>query len=193
MTDRCAMSAEESWSAYCDGNMPPSLREEKRLHLSACPDCREVVKALQNVIARAASSPGIQPPQAVWDGIKSRVNCVEGSTPHGHRGTAPLRFRPHASWGIFAAAASVLLVFGVSRMHRDDERPSAATAIADQGATQALQRSLATLDSAIIQVQVELEREPGNPQLMRMLEAVRADRVASLASATSVLDRPNAQ
>lgn len=37
---------------YMEGGLPPALQSDMEAHLGACPDCREVVRRLQDSVAR---------------------------------------------------------------------------------------------------------------------------------------------
>ncbi len=123
---------------YVDGTLSPLRAAAVERHLDACPACRDEVRALRALLARAAGLPdALSPAGDPWTGIAARI-AADASRPVTARDTdrgvatpvgAPRRDRRrvHAAWawsGWLAAAACLALLLlappdGADRAGRD--------------------------------------------------------------------------
>lgn len=92
-------------------------------HLEACARCREEVKAIREILRRAAELPrGIEPARDLWPGIESRVRAGGADAAGGERdaaggppATGPMPdLRRAAPWLAAAAAVLVALTAGAT-------------------------------------------------------------------------------
>jgi hypothetical protein len=91
---------------YVTGELPEDARGPVAEHVTACEICAEEVKALRQILTRAADLPkSMEPPAQAWDNIKTAIRKDETAiAPITRRRSAVLR-HPF----LFAAAASIVV------------------------------------------------------------------------------------
>jgi len=72
--DRRAHETEARLNDYADGLLADREREEVDRHLAGCPECRDQVRRLQDLLARSATLPAsLAPPRDLWPDIAERI------------------------------------------------------------------------------------------------------------------------
>ncbi len=180
---------------WVEGKLDGSEAESVAAHVAGCDACRAEARALEELLSGAAGLPReIRPPRDLWAGIDARL----GEAPTQAR--APRRAGLPA-WALVAAALALVIVTAAvtSFLTRSQDAP-----IADEArflaASQELiagveaqtlspetmanvRRTLEVSDAAIAELQVALERDPGNGELTRMLLATYQRKIELLEQA----------
>jgi anti-sigma factor RsiW len=95
---------------HLDGLLPPAAAREAAEHLAGCDACAARLRALRELLARAAAAPAsIEPPRDLWPLVRARIAPAS-------RGAAPPPRAGRRWWGggaSLAAAAAALLALGV--------------------------------------------------------------------------------
>ena len=197
---------ETEMAAYIDESASDAVRSTVAAHLAACPMCAAEVRRAVSLAARLSSVPrSIDPPRDPWPEIRGEIQR--------ERRRRAARWMMGSA---LLAAAAVLLVMSVGRQARNPA-PIAAQgsgALAEwrrvepayersesemagtiaQGKTEltpttvaAVQKSLATIDSAIAEARAALDRDPSNEALARLLVSAHERKVDLLARATRAM------
>lgn len=191
---------------YVDGTLGTRERAAVDAHLAGCAACRAALAELRGLVANAHALPQrIEPPRELWTGIAARI--MKRRRPA--RGTAWWRGR--ALWaGVSAAAATLVLVFGVQRL-TGPGRPSGAVqgwgvveagyerATAELARTLAaerhrlrpetvalVERNLRIIDAALREARAALAEDPGNVDLRQFVATAARQKVELLQWAARV-------
>ena len=98
--------AEELLSDDCDGTLDPLFRDDLAAHLVACPRCRSLRAALEDVVSDLRHPPELPAPAGLADRVAAAV---------ARAGKAPARKR--AGFLRFQAAAAVVAIAGTSALY----------------------------------------------------------------------------
>lgn len=199
----------ETLSAYADHELAGARHARVDEHVARCASCRADLARVRSLVDAAAALPrGVEPPDAVWEGIRARVARER---------------RPRRRWiplASLAVAAGLVLVVGASllRPGRSDKLMSGSTSgvpatpasvaaveqsyqgsIAELRRTletqrgslspatiQVLERSLAIIDTAIAEARTALAADPANRALADVLSAQYEHKVGLLQRATKL-------
>ena len=186
---------------WVEGVLEEGDRQAVAAHLAGCDACRAEVRALEALRAAAAGLPReIRPPRNLWPGIDARLDD-EPTAGVDREEPISLAFRPRPTraglpaWALVAAALALVIVTAAvtSILTRDHDEvialklgrgEEARFLAASQELLAGLEaqdlspetmeivrRNLEVIDAAIAELQVALERDPGNGELTRMLLA----------------------
>ncbi len=200
------MSCEEAidrLEEYVDGTLPERDLHEVELHLHDCAGCREEERLLRSLLTQAAALPrGIEPPRDLWPAIADRI-AAGAARPRAASWWAPMALAVAAVL-VMALAATLLHRQGPPRSpaalvpvletvstrpigdaEADYERATAALRAAlderrgslSPETLAAVERNLAVIDQAMAEVREALRKDPGSPQLTRMLAATHRKKV----------------
>lgn len=178
-------------SEYVDGDLDTKDRAALEQHLSGCAECRDAVAAIRRVrdwLKSDSIKPTDAPSATEWAAIAQRI--------------APRRRRRSLiiGAGLLAAAAAFALLVGRPRPSADSLQPSLVYAHATDDletllrdnrsrlkpeTVRALERSLAMIDSAIVQAQRALAADPANDYVIRYIDRLRSNRLATLRDAVA--------
>jgi predicted anti-sigma-YlaC factor YlaD len=198
----------ETLSAYAEHELAGARHARVEEHVAGCPSCRADIARVRSLVDAAAGLPrGIEPPDAVWQGIRVRMQRER---------------RPRRRWialASMAAAAAVLVVAGTTllRPGRSDKvhapaPPATVTpasvasvdrnyqgSIAELRETmdqqraslspatvRVVERSLAIIDTAIAEARAALAADPANRALADVLAAQYEHKVGLLQRATKL-------
>ncbi|MBK6422979.1 MAG: zf-HC2 domain-containing protein [Gemmatimonadales bacterium] len=182
---------------YLDGTLAAGPRAEVEAHLAACAACRAELEAIGRISTAARALPAaLQPPDAVWAGIASRLPAA----------AAPRRPTANFPWLRLAAALALFLGgYAIARLGpgapatdafaaRRAEYTAASIELTrtlrqDAGALapetrRVVERNLAIIDQAIGEAEAALQSDPGNGALEQMVLARYEQRLALLRHAT---------
>ena len=67
-------------SAYLDGELDPSVSRAVAAHLAECDACRHELAMLRQVKGLLERLPEVEPPQAVWHGLRARLAAEDRPT-----------------------------------------------------------------------------------------------------------------
>lgn len=206
----------ETLSAYGERELSGARQARVEEHLAGCASCRADLARVRLLVDEAAALPrGVQPPDEVWRGIRTRL-ANEG---------ARRSRRPRRRWIALAslAAAAAIVLFAASAIIRPGQSArtmatrapaprSAPTpvhvaavdesyqgSIAELRATldqqrgalapetmRVLERSLAVIDTAIAEARRALAADPANPALAGILSVQYQHKVGLLQRATKL-------
>lgn len=200
------MSCEEAidrLDEYVDGTLSERDLHEVELHLHGCAGCREEERLLRSLLAQAAALPrAIEPPRDLWPAIADRI-AAGAARSRAASWWAPLALAVAAAL-VMTLAATLLRRQGPSRSpaalvpaletvsmrpigdaEADYERATAALLAAlderrdslSPETLAAVERNLAVIDQAMAEVRAALRKDPGRPQLARMLAATHRKKV----------------
>ena len=105
MTGIDCARAEELLSDDCEGTLDSLFRDDLRAHLQACPQCRSLRSALEDVVSDLRRPPELPPPAGLADRVAAAV--VRAAKAPARRGGL-LRFQ---------AAAAVVAIAGTSALY----------------------------------------------------------------------------
>ena len=189
---------------YVDGTLPERDLHEVELHLHACAGCREEERLLRSLLTQAAALPRrMEPPRDLWPAIQDRIAAGAARPRMAGSWWAPMALAVAAAL-VMALAATLLRRQGPSRSpaslvpaletvsvrpigdaEADYERATAALLAAlderrgslSPETLAAVDRNLAVIDQAMAEVREALRKDPGSPQLTRMLAATHRKKV----------------
>ena len=197
--------ADDRLDDYVDGALAEGEFQEMELHIASCAACREQERRLRLILAQAHALPReVPPPRTLWPGIAERIaqsRRVLWQSPLGLAMAAAL---------LAAVAAVALLQTGpgapnplatpstavsvslernsIAAAERDYEKASADLLAALEGRRASfspetianVETNLAVIDQALSEVRAALGRDPGNPELTRMLVSTHRKKVDTL-------------
>lgn len=188
---------------YVDGTLPEAESRELEVHLQGCAGCREEERQLRGLLAEAAAfAREVSPSRDLWPGIAERIRPER----RGLAFLPPGRWWSAAGLAAAAALAVALVSSLVGREAppaapvsptpvraeesalRDAEADYARATSALLAALQqrrdlspetlaSVQRNLDVIDQALGEVRTALAKDPGNPELTRMLAATHRKKV----------------
>ena len=178
-------------SEYADGDLDAADRASLEQHLSSCVECSSGVAELRNVrdwLKSDAVKASDAPSAAEWSAIAQRI--------------APRRGRRSLVIGaaLLAAAAVIVLLIGRQQPSVDGLQPSLVYVQATDDlesllrdnrsrlkpeTVRALESSLAMIDSAIVQAERALAADPANDYVIRYIDRLRSNRLATLRDAVA--------
>ncbi|MFW6088427.1 MAG: hypothetical protein ACODAB_01665 [Gemmatimonadota bacterium] len=203
-------------SEYLDGELDRDEVERLEARLAAEPRLRALLDELRAVKRAASERPDFEAPAALWRGVRDRIEPA-GPNAASSRSAGWRRRLMFTLPQLAAAAGVVLLLGisigrmsdpalepaggelttiaaedatgpGYTRFVADLEgRLSAGRDVLDPGTVQVIERSLATIDSAIVQARTALEADPNNVYLNQHLASARAKKLRLLEDATSLI------
>jgi hypothetical protein len=200
----------ERISEIADGPQTPADREP---HLAECPECQDTLRRVRALVASARTLPrNIEPPAEIWTSLRTRV----GAAPARASARWRFGWLATAAAIIIVAGIALLVPGqpGVRKgkakalppvatapapvMHLAIEQNYTATvdelrrALETQRATlspatiRVLERSLATIDTAIAEARAALATDPANQILIKILSANYERKVELLQRATEL-------
>lgn len=105
MTSIDCARAEELLSDDCEGTLDTLFRDDLAAHLQACPQCRSLRAALEDVVSDLREPPELPPPAGLADRVAAAV--VRAGKGPARRGGLPG----------FLAAAAVVAIVGTSALY----------------------------------------------------------------------------
>lgn len=89
-------------SALIDGDLDPKTKAAVQEHLQGCPDCRELLEDLQQIVRASQELPPISPPDWLYAAIRHQV--------HGQQ-THRRAIIGRLGWVLIPAVATIVLLF----------------------------------------------------------------------------------
>ena len=196
--------ADDRLDDYVDGALSEGEFQEMELHIASCAACREQERRLRLILAQARALPRELPPSRnLWPGVAQRI--AESRRPLWQ---SPMGLAMAAAL-LVAVAAVALLKSGpgapkplatpstvavslerntIAAAERDYEKASADLLAALEGRRGSfspetianVEKNLAVIDQALSEVRAALGRDPGNPELTRMLVSTHRKKVDTL-------------
>lgn len=203
-------------SEYLDGELDGDEAERLESRLAAEPQLRVLLEELRAVKRTAAEQPDFEAPPGLWHEVRTRIEPVRGpatSTGSAGRRRRLMFTLPQLA----AAAGIVLLLgVGIGRVSDPAAEPmgvgpaspiseiavgprypqfvadlegrlGAGRDVLDPETVRVIERSLATIDSAIVQARTALEADPNNVYLNQHLASARAKKLRLLEDATTLI------
>jgi Putative zinc-finger len=189
---------------YVDGTLSEGDFQEVELHIASCAACREEERYLRLVLAQAQALPSeLSPPRDLWAGIAERIEAERRGrlawwAPVGLAVAATLVVGVGAALLYRSGPASVAPTFGTTPVSLDPTSIGAAEQEYEQAASAlmaalqarrntlspetlaSVEKNLLVMDQALTEVRAALGRDPGNPELTRMLVSTHRKKVETL-------------
>lgn len=187
---------------YVDGSLSEGEFQEVELHIASCAACRDEERHLRRILAQAAALPReVAPPRDLWAGIAERIEAERRARP---AWWAPVGLAVAAILVVGMAAAllhrnapigpSVMTTpvsldsTSIGAAEQEYEQAASALMAALQGRRDTLspetlasvEKNLLVMDQALSEVRAALGRDPGNPELTRMLVSTHRKKVETL-------------
>ena len=90
----CKSAKDLILGGYIDGNIGPELQKELKSHITVCAECRGLEAAImQNAVTPFRQAEKAKAPQAIWEGIKDRIQTESIS-----KGPADVFFGLRQAW-----------------------------------------------------------------------------------------------
>jgi hypothetical protein len=189
---------------YVDGSLSEGEFQEVELHIASCAACRDEERHLRRILAQASALPReIEPSRDLWAGIAERIEAERRVRPAwwGSIGLAlaatlvvavggALFLRTEPAYVVPALTTIPASHDPTSIGAAEQEYEHAATAL--MAALQArrdslspetlrsVEKNLLVMDQALGEVRAALGRDPGNPELTRMLVSTHRKKVETL-------------
>lgn len=203
-------------SEYLDGELDGDEAERLESRLAAEPRLRVLLEELRAVKRTATEQPDFEAPPGLWQGVRARIEPVHGpatSTGAAGRRRRLMFTLPQLA----AAAGIVLLLgVGIGRVSNPAADPigvgpaspiseiavgprypqfvadlegrlGAGRDVLDPETVRVIERSLATIDSAIVQARTALGTDPNNVYLNQHLASARAKKLRLLEDAATLI------
>jgi len=187
---------------YVDGSLSEGEFQEVELHIASCAACRDEERHLRLILAQAAALPReVAPPRDLWAGIAERIERERRVRPVWW-GPVGLALAATLVVGVAAAllhrnvpVAATLMTTPVSldptsigAAEQEYQQAASALMAALQGRRDTLspetlasvENNLLVMDQALTEVRAALGRDPGNPELTRMLVSTHRKKVETL-------------
>lgn len=187
---------------YVDGSLREGEFQEVELHIASCAACRDEERHLRLILAQAAALPReVAPPRDLWAGIAERIELTRRVRP-AWWGPVGLAVAATLVVGVAAALlhrnvpeAPTLVTTPVSldptsigAAEQEYQQAASALMAALQGRRDTLspetlasvEKNLLVMDQALTEVRAALGRDPGNPELTRMLVSTHRKKVETL-------------
>lgn len=203
-------------SEYLDGELSVDEAERLESRLAAEPRLRALLEELRAVKRTASAWPDFEAPAELWRGVRGRIESAGASAAPSESAARRRRLMFTLPQLAAAAGVVLLLGFGIGRMSDSALEPAggeSTTAVAetaagprypqfvadlegrlgagrdvlDPGTIRVIERSLATIDSAIVQARTALEADPNNVYLNQHLASARAKKLRLLEDATTLI------
>lgn len=187
---------------YVDGSLGESEFQEVELHIASCAACRDEERHLRLILAQAAALPReVAPPRDLWAGIAERIERERRVRPVWW-GPVGLALAATLVVGVAAAllhrnvpvAATPMTTpvsldpTSIGAAEQEYQQAASALMAALQGRRDTLspetlasvENNLLVMDQALTEVRAALGRDPGNPELTRMLVSTHRKKVETL-------------
>ena len=189
---------------YVDGSLSEGEFQEVELHIASCAACRGEERHLRLILAQASALPReVAPPRDLWAGIAQRIETERRVRP-AWWGPVGLAVAATLVVGVGTAllyrsepvtVAPTLMTTPVSldptsigAAEQEYEQAATALMAALQGRRDTLspetlasvEKNLLVMDQALTEVRAALGRDPGNPELTRMLVSTHRKKVETL-------------
>jgi anti-sigma factor RsiW len=191
---------------YVDGTLPEGEFQEVELHLASCPACRDEERRLRSILAQAHALPReVAPGRDLWAGIAERIQEERRARRRGwatwglaaaavlvvgvslrvlHSVDPAARPAPPA----VGTTPAALEATSIGAAEQDYQQAATALLAALQERRQTLspealasvEKNLVAIDQALDEVRAALGRDPGNPELTRMLVSTHRKKVETL-------------
>jgi len=201
-------------SELAESTHPPSAGTRPRAddHLAECAECRETLRKVRELIAAAHALPrDIAPPPEVWDALQLRVSTRSSARARSKwwvggwvaaaaaivllvgsavlmppaankvKGAKPPAATVGATPAMFAAEQNYVRTVAELRSTLDQQRATLSPAT-----IRVLERSLATIDTAIAEARAALASDPANQTLVEILSANYEHKLELLQRATQL-------
>jgi len=189
---------------YVDGSLSEGEFQEVELHIASCAACRDEERHLRFILAQASALPReLAPPRDLWAGIAERIEAERRVRPAwwtsvGLAVAAALVVAVGAALFLRNEPASMAPTYTTTPVSLDPSSIGAAeqeyelAASALMAALQArrdtlspetlasVEKNLRVMDQALTEVRAALGRDPGNPELTRMLVSTHRKKVETL-------------
>jgi predicted anti-sigma-YlaC factor YlaD len=197
-------------SDYLDGALDEQTRHEVQRHIESCPECHRALEELRIVRDRLRIVARTEVPAAaelMWPPLRRRMQLLQAR-----------RRRARRTIGVLLAAGILLMAAGLPiawwrglQSTPENPRSAAASGLEERSTLDAvdelrravdagkaaldpataarLERSLATVDSAIADTRTALTNDPSNAFLVRYLSQLRAHQVSALRDAAAYVRR----
>lgn len=209
---------ESQLNELLDDALTPDEKERVAGHVAACLPCTSSLRQIESLLERARALPReISPPGDAWDDVRAAVRAMGTSTSApalrpawwrlaaaaavlvvaaiaGARWLAPDSREAPTSSDAVAAPAS-LAAFGpvearyVLAASALEGTLAERRAALDPATVAIVERSLATIDTAIAEARAALARDPGNTDLTRLLASSYEQKVTLLRRASELAPR----
>ena len=199
-------------SEYLDGDLATGERDALEQHLDGCERCRRVLASLQSVVAHARAVEDVPPARDLWSGIAERIQ--HSALPRHVSFSIPQLVAASFFVALISGLATLAMFSGRVVTEQAAVPPPAAPAVSvalddptsDRAATQLLdvlnesrasldprtvevvERSIATIDRAILEARTALAADPGNAYLSRHLARERQLKLAVLRRVTTLAE-----
>jgi len=190
---------------YVDGSLGEGEFQEVELHIASCAACRDEERHLRLILAQANALPReVAPSRDLWGGIAERIEAERRERP-AWWGPVGLAVAATLVVGIATAllqrselservAPSVMTTpvsldpTSIGAAEQEYQQAAAALMAALQGRKDTLspetlasvEKNLLVMDQALTEVRAALGRDPGNPELTRMLVSTHRKKVETL-------------
>jgi len=214
MTDDIHTDA-ETLSAYADGELKAVALARAEKHLAECADCRATLARLRSVVATAGALPReVAPPPELWRGVRGRITGLESRVARRwwHNGW----LASAAAVVLVVGTALVVMPFGgdssakaakIAAMRAAAETPVVVASVERHyqptllelreafesqrsalkpSTVQALERSLAVIDTAIAEARAALAADPASPALAEILASYYRRKIEFLKRASTI-------
>lgn len=209
---------ESQLNELLDDSLAPDEKERVASHVAACLPCTSALRQIESLLERTRALPReISPPGDAWDAVRATVRATGTRTSAPVRRTTWWRFAAAAAVLVVAAMAGVRWLAPDSRelpvsSHADAPPASLAAfgpvearyvlaasaleetlaerrAALDPETVEIVERSLATIDTAIAEARAALASDPGNADLTRLLASSYEQKVTLLRRASELAPR----
>lgn len=114
---RCS-EVERLISDYSVDNLSPRTGRQVSEHLTGCESCSAELQTLEKVmLAVEEDLPPVEPPAALWNGVRSRITASERRTFADRLGRLFIRPRRAFAYAVALSTVAVMLVVGVFSLH----------------------------------------------------------------------------
>ncbi len=198
-------------SQYVDGELPDAERRALERHVAGCGACRGALAGVQRVAQRGRALPDQAPEHDLWPGIAARIG-VPARAARRRVSFTVTQLAAAATVLAIAAGAGALAISTFTQRTPDAPAPSLAAAplwpatphidaaaarlelalaagrgVLDSATVTVLERSLATIDSAIVEARAALAADPANGYLNHHLAGQMRRKLELLRRATALV------
>lgn len=209
---------ESQLNELLDDSLAPDEKERVASHVAACLPCASALRQIESLLERTRALPReISPPGDAWDAVRATVRATGTSTSAPVLRPTWWRFAAAAAVLVVAVIAGVrwlapdsrelpvssdavappasLAAFGpvearyVLAASALEETLAERRAALDPATVEIVERSLATIDTAIAEARAALASDPGNADLTRLLASSYEQKVTLLRRASELAPR----